>query len=172
MKSTALQHGAFQTGDRVVLSPYGVGVIGGTCCRPVGSQTYTYYEINFPNSHSRAYVPVNTPGQAGMRAALTDLELPELLSKLQKSTLGLPRQWSVRQKIVTDLVAGGNPHELAALICEFKGWNRDRGLPDLDRQAYRRAIKLLQQEVLGLNGKWAQQIQLFLEEAWNESPIH
>lgn len=163
---------AFTQGDRVVLPPYGLGVISGTCRRPVGENSYEYYEIQFAHTASRAYVPVAAPQSAGMRAALTENDLPELLAQLQGSTLKLPPQWAARQRLVAEILAGSNPLELAVLTCELRRWNTERGLPDLDRQAFRRAIKLLEQEVSGLENDDAQMVQQFLERAWHETPQH
>lgn len=161
---------AFEPGDRVVLPPYGIGVISGTCQRPVGDATHAYYELQFAHTASRAYVPVAAPQSAGLRAALIESDLPELLSRLQHSNLNLPKQWAARQRMVAEIIASGRPLDLAVLACELRRWNMERGLPDLDRQAFRQAIKLLEQEVSGLTDHNAQAIQHFLERAWNENP--
>lgn len=159
-------------GDRVVLPPYGLGVISGTCERPVGEQTHTYYELQFTHTASRAYVPVAAPHSAGMRPALCEGDMPELLAHLQDSTLDLPPQWAARQRVVAEILAGGQPLELAVLTCELRRWNTGRGLPDLDRQAFRRAIKLLEQEVSGLEDHNARMVQQLLDVAWHEQPEH
>jgi CarD family transcriptional regulator len=161
---------AFEIGERVVLPPYGLGVVSGTCQRPLDGENQTYYELCFSHTASRAYVPVAAPEGAGMRAALTEDELPELLAQLQTSTLDLPRQWAARQRLVAEIIAGGNPFELAVLTCELRRWNIERGLPDLDRQALRRAIKLLEQEVSGLNDHNAQHVKQLLDRIWHEAP--
>ena len=160
-----LKQTAFQTGDRVVLPPYGIGMICGTCARPLGSEMHTYYQIEFQHTSSRAYVPVESPSLTGMRPALTPPELPRLLDALQNGELDLPRQWSVRYQRVTVILASGEPYELAAMIGQFHRWNVKRALPDLDRQAFRKAIKLLIQEIEGLQGKTAETVHLFLERA-------
>ena len=156
---------AFQPGDRVVLPPYGIGVICGTCARPIGSETHTYYQIEFQHTSSRAFVPVDSHTLTGMRPALTPGDLPRLLSALQQGEVELPRQWAVRHQRVTAILASGEPYEVAAMLGQFHRWNVKRALPDLDRQAFRKAIKLLIQEIDTLTGKTAQTIHLFLERA-------
>ncbi|WP_221091574.1 CarD family transcriptional regulator [Deinococcus aquaedulcis] len=163
---------AFQPGDRVVLPPYGIGVVRGTCLRPVAGEAHAYYQVEFPNTASQAFVPVASPDGAGMRAALTAHDMPALLESLKTSRLNLPRQWAARHRRVTEILVSGNPFELAILTCELRRWNVERGLPDLDRQAFRRAIKLLEQEVSGLQDPGAQDVQLLLSHAWNENPQH
>lgn len=160
-----LKQTAFQPGDRVVLPPYGIGVICGTCARPRGPETHTYYQIEFQHTSSRAFVPVESPTLTGMRPALTQCDLPRLFSALQNGEVDLPRHWSVRHQRVTVILASGQPDELAAMIGQFHRWNVKRALPDLDRQAFRKAIKLLMQEIDTLTGKTAQTIGLFLERA-------
>lgn len=161
---------AFQPGDRVVLPPYGLGVVWGTCLRPVGGESRAYYRVEFANTSSCAFVPVAAPQGTGLRAALTTHELPALLSSLETSTLDLPRQWAARHRRVTEILAGGNPFDLAGLTCELRRWNIKHGLPDLDRQALRRAIRLLDQEVSGLQDTAAAHVQQLLSSAWNEAP--
>ncbi|GGK31076.1 transcriptional regulator [Deinococcus malanensis] len=165
-----LKHTAFQIGDRVVLSPYGIGVVCGTCERPVAGQAHTYYEVKFPATVSRAYVPVADPASTGIRRALGDQDLHDLMNHLQNGELELPRQWSARHRLVNDILAGGKPYELAALTCQLRRWNVQRGLPDLDRQAFRRAIRLLEQEVSDLRNQLARQVEDYLQEVWNEQP--
>lgn len=161
---------AFQPGDRVVLPPYGIGVVNGTCQRPVSGEPHTYYEVEFASTTSRAYVPVASPAGTGLRAALTEQDMPALLESLKTSSLNLPAQWAARHRRVSEILAGGNPFELATLTCELRRWNVERGLPDLDRQSFRRAIKLLEQEVSGLRDQLAQDVQHFLNRAWQETP--
>ncbi|WP_189070491.1 CarD family transcriptional regulator [Deinococcus radiotolerans] len=161
---------AFEPGDRVVLPPYGIGVVSSVCLRPVAGEDQAYYQVDFPNTASRAFVPVASPDIAGMRAALTAHDMPALLDSLKTSRLNLPRQWAARHRRVTEILVSGNPFELAILTCELRRWNVERGLPDLDRQAFRRAIKLLEQEVSGLSDSGAQDVQQLLVHAWNETP--
>lgn len=170
LKTPPAYTGPFHLGDRVVLPPYGLGVICGTCTRQVGEQPSDYYTIEFPVGTSRAYVPTNPEATTGMRAALRSTEMPALLEHLEKGRLELPRQWSARHRRVTEILAAGNPFELASLTCELRRWNIKRGLPDLDRQAFRRAIRLLEQEVRGLEDAAAALIQSLLTRAWGEGP--
>ncbi|WP_407568821.1 CarD family transcriptional regulator [Deinococcus altitudinis] len=163
-------HPHFRPGDRVMVPPYGIGVVGDTCSRQVAGQQAAYYAIEFPESSSRAFVPVNAPGGAGMRPALTSRETPRLLRQLREGRLHLQSQWSARQRQVAEILVSGDPYELATLTCELRRWNVDRGLPDLDRQAFRQAIKLLEQEVRGLEDLEAEQVRELLGHAWNEGP--
>ncbi|SMB88724.1 CarD family transcriptional regulator [Deinococcus hopiensis] len=165
-----MKSSSFLPGDRVVLPPYGVGVVCGTCQRPISGETQAYYQVEFANTSSRAFVPVQSPQGAGLRAALTTADMPNLLDCLQNSgALNLPRQWSARHRRVAEILAAADPYELATLTCELRRWNVQRGLPDLDRQAFRQAIRLLEQEVSGLEDECALNVQQFLGHAWNET---
>ncbi len=149
-----------------MVTPYGIGVICETC-RQQGAD---YYAVEFPGSSSRAFVPVAAPSGVGMRPALTSRETPRLLRQLQEGQVNLLRQWSARQRQVTEILMSGDPFELATLTCELRRWNVRSGLPDLDRQAFRRAIRLLEQEVRGLEDAQARQVRDLLGSAWNETP--
>lgn len=161
---------AYNPGDRVVLPPYGVGVVCGISKRRIAEGTFAYYQVEFPNSTSRAYVPVDAPTGVGMRPALTGADMPELLSRLRDGHMNLPRQWAARHRKVTEILVSGDPFELASLAAELRRWNVERGLPDLDRQAYRRALKLLEQEVRELVDVDALGVQAILNSAWGEAP--
>jgi len=138
---------AFKNGDKVVLPPYGVGIVAGTTTKTVAGADHQYYQVDFPNGTSRAYVPVSAPQQAGLRAALTEEEVHSVLERLSNGRINLPKQWAARHRRVTDILTSGDPYQIATLASELRRWDLERGLPDLDRQAYRRALRLLAGEI-------------------------
>ena len=142
----------FKMGDRVVLPPYGVGMVAGTTMRMVGGTNQQYYQVEFPNGTSKAYVPVSAPQGTGLRPALTKEEVQSVLERLQNGRITLPKQWAARHRKVTDLLTTGDPYQIATLASELRRWDLERGLPDLDRQAYRRAIRLLAGEISAVLG--------------------
>lgn len=137
----------FKSGDQVVLPPYGVGIVAGTTTKTVAGADLQYYQVDFPNGTSRAYVPVEAPQQAGLRAALTEEEVHSVLERLSNGRINLPKQWAARHRRVTDILTSGDPYQIATLASELRRWDLERGLPDLDRQAYRRALRLLAGEI-------------------------
>ncbi len=138
---------AFKDGDQVVLPPYGVGIVSGTVVRTVAGADHQYYAVDFPNGTSRAYVPVRAPLEAGLRAALTSEEVQNVLERLEEGRITLPKQWAARHRRVSDILTSGDPYQIATLAAELRRWDQERGLPDLDRQAYRRALRLLAGEI-------------------------
>ena len=64
----------------------------------------------------------------------------------------LPKQWAARHRRVTDILSSGDPYQIATLASELRRWDLERGLPDLDRQAYRRALRLLAGEISAVQG--------------------
>jgi CarD family transcriptional regulator len=145
-------------------------VVSGIATRRVAEAVRAYYQVEFPNGTSRAYVPVDALSRVGMRLALTQDEMPQLLFYLRTGRVQLPRQWAARHRKVTEILVGGDPYEIATLASELRQWSRERGLPDLDRQAYRRAIKLLAQEIQEISGSSADDVRVLLESAWDEEP--
>ena len=137
----------FKSGDQVVLPPYGVGIVSGTTVKTIAGSDHNYYQVDFPNGTSRAFVPVNAPQEAGLRPALTKDEVQAVLERLQHGRITLPKQWAARHRKVTDILTSGDPYQIATLASELRRWDLERGLPDLDRQAYRRALRLLAGEV-------------------------
>lgn len=137
----------FKSGDQVVLPPYGVGIVSGTMTRMIAGAESKYYQVDFPNGTSRAYVPVQAPQKAGLRPALTQDEVKAVIERLNNGHVTLPKQWAARHRKVTEILTSGDPYQIATLASELRRWDLERGLPDLDRQAYRRALRLLAGEV-------------------------
>lgn len=137
----------YKHGDQVVLPPYGVGVVAGTTTRSVAGADHQYYEVEFPNGTSRAFVPVSSPQAAGLRPALTQQEVQGVLERLGNGRINLPKQWAARHRRVTEILSSGDPYQIATLASELRRWDLERGLPDLDRQAYRRSLRLLAGEI-------------------------
>ncbi|CAA9581145.1 MAG: CarD-like transcriptional regulator [uncultured Truepera sp.] len=81
-----------------------------------------------------------------------------VLERLNNGRVNLPKQWAARHRRVTEILSSGDPYQIATLGSELRRWDLERGLPDLDRQAYRRALRLLAGEisaVLGISSKEA-----------------
>ncbi len=158
----------YRPGDKVVLPPYGVGVVAGIAQRTVAGVGRAYYQVEFPGSRSKAFVPVESPQQVGLRPALTRDEVPQILEHLKHGQLPLPKQWAARHRRVTEILSEGNPHRIAILAGQLRRWDAERGLPDLDRQAFRRAINLLAQEVAQALEVTVSETRVIFEEAWGE----
>ena len=102
--------------------------------------------------------PGNPSGLSERRAARRQMiqELEPLLPsygiphgghRLSNGRINLPKQWAARHRRVTDILTSGDPYQIATLASELRRWDLERGLPDLDRQAYRRALRLLAGEI-------------------------
>ena len=79
-------------GDKVVLPPYGVGVVAGIAQRSISGVSRAYYQVDFPGSRSKAYVPVEAPQSVGLRKALSPEEVPVILDLLKNGRMPLPKQ--------------------------------------------------------------------------------
>lgn len=130
-----------------MLPPYGVGVVAGVAQRSVAGSDRAYYQVDFPGTRSKAYVPVETPQSTRLRRALSNEQVPEILGLLREGRLPLPRQWAARHRKTTEILADGDPFRIATLAGQLRAWEIEKGLPDLDRQALRRAMHLLAEEI-------------------------
>ena len=158
----------FRPGDKVVLPPYGVGVVAGIAQRSVSGVSRAYYQVDFPGSRSKAYVPVEAPHSVGLRKALAPEEVPVILDLLKNGRMPLPKQWAARHRKTSEILAEGNPYRIAQRAGQLRAWEVERGLPDLDRQALRRAIHLLAEEVAQSLEITVQEAKRLFEEAWGE----
>ncbi|RDI96367.1 CarD family transcriptional regulator [Meiothermus sp. QL-1] len=148
----------YRPGDKVVLPPYGVGVVAGIAQRSVAGSDRSYYQVDFPGTRSKAYVPVESPQSTRLRRALSPEQVSEILTLLREGRLPLPRQWAARHRKTTEILAEGDPFRIATLAGQLRAWELEKGLPDLDRQALRRALHLLAEEI-------SQVLEISLEEA-------
>ncbi len=130
-----------------MLPPYGVGVVAGIAQRSVAGSDRTYYQVDFPGTRSKAYVPVEAPQTTRLRRALSPDQVNEILGLLHEGRLPLPRQWAARHRKTTEILADGDPFRIATLAGQLRAWELEKGLPDLDRQALRRAMHLLAEEI-------------------------
>ncbi len=154
-------------GDKVVLPPYGVGVVKEIAVRKVVAGVgQLYYQVEFPGTRSRAFVPTKAPARVGLRPALTRDEVPEILKRLRTGRVSLPKQWAARHRRVTETIGEGNPHRIAVLAGQLRYWEIERGLPDLDRQAFRRAINLLAGEVSQALSLSSEETRGLFEQNW------
>jgi CarD family transcriptional regulator len=158
----------FKNGDQVVLPPYGVGIVSGMTTRTVAGSDLQYYQVDFPNGTSRAFVPVSAPQEAGLRPALTQEEVKSVLERLTNGRINLPKQWAARHRRVTDILTSGDPYQIATLASELRRWDIERGLPDLDRQAYRRSLRLLAGEISAVLAITSQEARAMMEVAEDE----
>jgi CarD family transcriptional regulator len=74
-------------------------------------------------------------------------QVSEILALLRDGRLPLPRQWAARHRKTTEILAEGDPFRIATLAGQLRAWELEKGLPDLDRQALRRALHLLAEEI-------------------------
>lgn len=158
----------YRPGDKVVLPPYGVGVVASIMQRTISGNQRAYYQVEFPNTRSKAYVPVESPQSARMRPALCREEIEEILELLRNGRLSLPRQWAARHRKTSEILAEGDPYRIATLAGQLRAWELERGLPDLDRQAFRRAIHLLAEEVCQAMEVSLEEARAMFENAWGK----
>ena len=150
----------FRPGDKVVLPPYGVGVVAGIAQRSVSGVSRAYYQVDFPGSRSKAYVPVEAPHSVGLRKALAPEEVPVILDLLKNGRMPLPKQWAARHRKTSEILAEGNPYRIAQMAGQLRAWEVERGL--------RRAIHLLAGEVAQSLEITVQEAKRLFEEAWGE----
>jgi CarD family transcriptional regulator len=101
---------------------------------------------------------VEAPQTTRLRRALSPDQVGEILALLREGRLPLPRQWAARHRKTTEILAEGDPFRIATLAGQLRAWELEKGLPDLDRQALRRAMHLLAEEI-------SQVLEITLEEA-------
>jgi CarD family transcriptional regulator len=103
-----------------------------------------------------------------MRKALSPEEVPVILDLLKNGRMPLPKQWAARHRKTSEILADGNPYRIAQMAGQLRAWELERGLADLDRQALRRAIYLLAEEVSQTLEISVQEAKRLFEEAWGE----
>ena len=160
----------YNPGDRVVLPPYGVGIVSEIQTKKIAGNDNRYYQVDFPNGSSRAFVPVSAPQSVGLRPALSENELPEIISRLKTGKVSLPRQWAARHRKVTEILASGDPYRIANLAAELRRWDDERGveglyLLEINTQPGMTPLSLVPEQAKHMGISYEQLVDMIVKEA-------
>ena len=97
--------------------------------------------------------------------------LGDRIGVLRDGRMVLPKQWAARHRRVTEILTEGDLYKIAILTGQLRAWEVERGLPDLDRQAFRKAVNLLADEIAQALGREVDSVREMLDELWSNSQL-
>ncbi|MFC2030661.1 CarD family transcriptional regulator [Chloroflexota bacterium] len=121
-KGSAMQ---FSVGDKVVHPGHGPGSIAGIESRELMDGPKRYYVIDIPGQGLRVHVPVGKADEAGVRLAISQSRLPQVLSMLRGKPHLLPKDFRERQERILGQLKTGRVMQLAKVVRDLT-WHRER----------------------------------------------
>ncbi len=138
---------AFAVGDQVVYPSQGAGVVAETTTRKVLGETDEYLKIVFVRGGLEVLIPLKKGEEVGLRHAIDKDEIERLTEAIIKGDISLPSQWPPRYRAEQDILATGNPYELARLIGLLTQRDFEKSLAATEREVLESAKSALASEI-------------------------
>jgi CarD family transcriptional regulator len=143
---------AFSVGDNVVHPVHGPGRIAGVESRELLAGAKRYYEIDIPGQALTVYVPVGNADKAGVRRAISQSRLPQVLKILRSQPNPLPGDYKERQELVDAQIRAGQVMQLARVVRDLTWHERRAHLTRVDQDYLRQGRDLLAAEMALVSG--------------------
>jgi len=137
----------FSVGDKVVQPGIGAGRIVGTKEQELVAGYKHYYVIAIPDRNSTVYVPIGNAVTLGVRPAMSQGKVDRVLDTLASMPQPLPRDYIVRQEEIELKIKTDQPIQVAEVVRDLSGRERDGPLTAKDREQLARGRYLLAGEI-------------------------
>lgn len=137
----------FSVGEAVVSPRHGIGTVVERTMRPHNGTEREYLAINVGRRGLRLLVPVDGEPSAYLRPLSSQKEVSEALAALAGDPQALSGNWRTRQKEAVQRFGIGNLLSTAELVRDFAHVARGRRLASSDRELYKSARELLEDEL-------------------------
>jgi CarD family transcriptional regulator len=142
----------YSVGDKVVHPHHGPGWIAGIEHRDLLDGIKRYYVIEVPGPRLIVHMPVRKADEVGMRPAMSQSRLPQVLSVLHGKPHPLPEDYRERQEQVTARLKTGRVIQLARVVRDLS-WHRERShLTKTDSDHLKQGRDLLAAEMALVSG--------------------
>lgn len=125
---------AFDVGDWIVHSFYGVGQIEGVEERPVQGEEVDCFKVHTPNAEY--WVPVERVDNPRIRPIASKNRMQRALRVLKKIPERMNKNYRVRQARIQEVISGGSLIEMARLLRDLRGRQIDRKLNATEMTAF------------------------------------
>lgn len=115
----------FSVGDKVVHPHHGPGRITGVERKDLLGGEKRYYVIEIPTKELTVYVPLRKIDQAGVRPAMSQAKLSDVLDKLRTKPRHLPEDYKERQEQVWEMLKTGLVMPIAEVVRDLV-WQKKR----------------------------------------------
>ena len=142
----------FSVGDKVVHPHHGPGWIAGIERRELLDGAKRYYVIEIPGRGLTVHIPVGRADEVGVRLAMSQSRLPQVLSTLRGRPRPLPEDYRERQEEVAAQLKTGRVMQLARVVRDLT-WHQARAhLTRIDSGLLKRGRERLAAEMALASG--------------------
>jgi CarD family transcriptional regulator len=142
----------FSVGDNVVHPHYGPGRIASVTQWEAMEGARSYYVIEIPDQGLTVYVPALKAGEVGVRPAMSQSKLQEVMRTLRSKPRLLPDDYKVRQEQVNAKLKTGHVIQLAKVVRDLT-WHAERAhLTKIDTDLLKEGWDLLAAEMALVSG--------------------
>jgi CarD family transcriptional regulator len=115
----------YSVGDKVVHPHHGPGRITSVESKDLLGGKKRYYVIEIPTKDLTVYVPLRKVDQAGVRPAMSQARLSDVLDKLKSTPHHLPEDYKERQEQVWEMLRTGMVMPIAEVVRDLV-WQKKR----------------------------------------------
>jgi CarD family transcriptional regulator len=142
----------FSVGDNVVHPYYGPGRIASVAQWGVKEETKSYLVIEIPGQGLTVYVPALKANEVGVRPAMSQSSLQQVMRTLRSKPRRLPDDYKARQEQVSAEIRTGHVVQLARVVRDLT-WHRERAhLTKIDTDLLKEGWDLLAAEMALVSG--------------------
>lgn len=142
----------FAVGDKVVHPYHGPGVITNVEQKEFVEGQERYYVIEIPDQGLTLHIPQHRMGITGVRAAVTDKRLRQVLDILHSKPDQLPDDHKERQEQVWEKLKANEPDQVAETVRNLMWHQHQAHLTKKDTEYLDRARKMLAAEMALVDG--------------------
>jgi len=142
----------YAVGDKVIHPGYGPGIIRGVERHQVVGEEKRYYIIDLLTGGTRLMTPVAQAEKIGLRPAISDEAVQQLLALLGRAPDALPGDFRERQAGIDERLKEGDVFAAAMVARDMTWFGRWHGLTRRDTQLLQRAEELVAGELALIQG--------------------
>ena len=143
----------FAVGDKVVHPYHGPGIITSVEQKSFVEGQERYYVIEIPDQGLTLHIPQHRIGMAGVRPAVSDEQLRQVLDTLRSKPVQLPPDHKERQEQVWEKLKTNEPFQVAETVRDLMWHQQQAHLTKKDTEYLDRARKMLAAEVALVDGR-------------------
>lgn len=107
-----------------------------------------FYNIRMLHNDMTVMVPVDRAGEAGIRAAISEPMVDEVLGVLRDDPTKMPKDWNGRVKHNLEKIKSGDVLEIADVLRNLALRQHEKGLSTGEKQMYSKVKRILASEVM------------------------
>lgn len=139
---------SFCVGDWAVHPSHGVGRVAAIEEKTFGGTLTVVYVLNIVGSELKVMVPMTTAQMVGLRPVMSSEEADGIFDVLNTEETAVPSQtWNRRFRAYTEMLASGDPTEIAKVLRDMHRLKFDKELSFGERRLLDQALSLLVEEM-------------------------